>query len=230
MKLIRDMYDEVALITGFPIYTNETDKPDTDRFILHCLSEGLENVIDTIYMHNNVLERNDKIITIPNQELYGLEGIIKNVELVRKDGRIKHLRYDDLINKDMDETLSDEPNCYTIKNGYLKLYPIPDKEYELRLTLSTKHLVLSNNDLGKTSITDIEDSLLTDNEFAKIVTLRAAVLIFARAQSPNAQIYSEICNQRIKDYMERDNGTMEAQRGYLRDAGHYQSGGDIFGW
>lgn len=230
MKLIRDMYDEVALITGFPIYTNETDKPDTDRFILHCLSEGLENVIDTIYMHNNVLERNDKIITIPNQELYGLEGIIKNIELVRKDGRIKHLRYNDLINKDMDETLSDEPNCYTIKNGYLKLYPIPDKEYELRLTLSTKHLVLSNNDLGKTSITDIEDSLLTDNEFAKIVTLRAAVLIFARAQSPNAQIYSEICNQRIKDYMERDNGTMEAQRGYLRDAGHYQSGGDIFGW
>lgn len=230
MKLIRDMYDEVALITGFPIYTNETDKPDTDRFILHCLSEGLENVIDTIYMHNNVLERNDKIITIPNQDLYGLEGIIKNIQLVRPDGRIKSLRYSDLVNKDNEPSLIAEPTHYVIKNGYLKLYPIPDKEYELRLTLSTKHLVLSNNDLGKTSITDIEDSLLTDNEFAKIVTLRAAVLIFARAQSPNAQIYSEICNQRIKDYMERDNGTMEAQRGYLRDAGHYQSGGDIFGW
>lgn len=230
MKPIRDMYDEVALITGFPIYTNETDKPDTDRFILHCLSEGLENVIDTIYMHNNVLERNDKIITIPNQDLYGLEGIIKNIQLVRPDGRIKPLRYSDLVNKDNEPSLIAEPTHYVIKNGYLKLYPIPDKEYELRLTLSTKHLVLSNNDLGKTSITDIEDSLLTDNEFAKIVTLRAAVLIFARAQSPNAQIYSEICNQRIKDYMERDNGTMEAQRGYLRDAGHYQSGGDIFGW
>lgn len=244
MKLIRDMYDEVALITGFPIYTNETDKPDTDRFILHCLSEGLENVIDTIYMHNNVLERNDRIITIPNQDLYGLEGIIKNIQLVRPNGSLKQIRYSDLANKDnevnhsiKDDTVepvvkmnTGEPHHYVIKNGYLKLLPMPDKEYELKLTLSTKHLVLSNNDLGKTSITDIEDSLLTDNEFAKIVTLRAAVLIFARAQSPNAQIYSEICNQRIKDYMERDNGTMEAQRGYLRDAGHYQSGGDIFGW
>ena len=152
MKPIRDMYDEVALITGFPIYTNETDKPDTDRFILHCLSEGLENVIDTIYMHNNVLERNDRIITIPNQDLYGLEGIIKNIQLVRPDGRIKPLRYSDLVNKDNEPSLIAEPTHYVIKNGYLKLYPIPDKEYELRLTLSTKSsLEIPNKSSSKVS-------------------------------------------------------------------------------
>lgn len=228
MKFVRDMYDDLALITGFPIYTNDTDKPDTDRFILHCLTEGLHNIIDNIYTNNNVVERNDVIVTTPNEQLYGINGTIKNLQIVTKRGDIKRLPYLDRVNKDMELNTDDkcsfgEPRGYTIKNGYIKLYPIPDDSYTIKATLSTKNLIISNNDSYKNQFTDINDALLADNEFCDLVVLRAAVLIFARAQNANAQIYSEICNKRMMDYIERDYKSTEAQRGYERNAGHYRS-------
>lgn len=228
MKFVRDMYDDLALITGFPIYTNDTDKPDTDRFILHCLSEGLQNVIDNIYINNNVTERTDIIVTNENEQEYGIDGVVKNLQLIRENGSVKRIPYLDKVNKDMDLSTNEvcnygEPRGYVIRKGYIKLYPIPNKEYKLKATLSTKNLILSNNDAYKTQFTDINDALLADNQFCDLVVLRSAVLIFTRAQSPNAQIYSEICNKRMRDYIERDYKSTEAQRGYERNAGHYRS-------
>ena len=32
--LVKDIYDKVALLTGFPVYTNATDTPETKIFLL----------------------------------------------------------------------------------------------------------------------------------------------------------------------------------------------------
>ena len=83
--LVKDIYDKVALLTGFPVYTNATDTPETTRFIVEMISQALQNVIGDLYTSNNVLERNDTIITIPQKELYGIEGTIKKLQLIRDD-------------------------------------------------------------------------------------------------------------------------------------------------
>ena len=46
MTLVKDMYDSLALKTGFPVYTNDTDCPDINRFLLEMISEGLQSTID----------------------------------------------------------------------------------------------------------------------------------------------------------------------------------------
>ena len=56
--LVKDIYDKVALMTGFPVYTNETDTPETTRFLVEMISQSLQNVIADLYTTNNVLERN----------------------------------------------------------------------------------------------------------------------------------------------------------------------------
>ena len=45
-KLVEDMYNELAVITGFPTYLNETNTPDTTKFLLQALSHALQNTID----------------------------------------------------------------------------------------------------------------------------------------------------------------------------------------
>ena len=62
--LVKDIYDKVALLTGFPVYTNATDTPETTRFIVEMISQALQNVIGDLYTSNNVLERNDTIIIL----------------------------------------------------------------------------------------------------------------------------------------------------------------------
>ena len=57
MTLVKDMYDSLALKTGYPAYTNDTDCPDINRFLLEMISEGLQGTIDNLYISNNVLER-----------------------------------------------------------------------------------------------------------------------------------------------------------------------------
>ena len=37
MTLVKDMYDSLALKTGFPVYTNDTDCPDINRFLLEMI-------------------------------------------------------------------------------------------------------------------------------------------------------------------------------------------------
>ena len=75
--LVNDMYNKLALITGFPVYTNATDCPDINRFLLEMLSEGLQSTIDDLYISNNVLERNDVIIVASVSCIYGL-GLPEN--------------------------------------------------------------------------------------------------------------------------------------------------------
>lgn len=234
---VEDLYNKLATITGFPLYTNATDTPDTNRLLFRILSDGLQNVIDCLYIDNNILQRTDKIITTPNQDLYGVAGLIKNCQLIDSDGKIYQLPYNDKfnphveINHDVKTTTAESstpvlkntgrPLSYCIEGGYLRLLPMPDKEYTIRLTLSTTELVWANDDESKTMVDDIEDIILADKRFCDLVVLKAAVILFLRANNNNANIYNELFNGRLATYIEHDNGTMEAQRGFIRRAGHY---------
>ena len=220
--LVKDMYDRLALITAFPIYTNETDTPEINRFLLEMLSEALQNTIDNLYISNNVLERNDTITTTPNRALYGIEGIIKNIQLVKDDGRAIQIRYDDCANpNDVTDEKVGEPRRYVIKNGYLKLLPTPDKAYTIKICVSTTDLVMANDDTSRTYIRNINDSIMANDRFCNLVVVKAAELIFARLQNPNVQIFSRLYEDNLKTFLEHDLKSLEAQRGFIRRAGHY---------
>ena len=90
--LVKNIYNKVAVLTGFPQYTNDTDTPDITRTLLEYISQGLQNVIDSIYIQNNVLERFDTLVVNKGQDEIGVEGLIKKVQLVSK-GRTYDLRY-----------------------------------------------------------------------------------------------------------------------------------------
>lgn len=222
--LVKDLYNELAIMTGFPLYSNETDTVDTTRFLLQCISLALQNVIDGLYTCNNVLERTDTIHTIKGQSLYGVDGIIKTVQ-IKDNNTGKYKRLDFLYDFDKDtqdaNVTNGKPNGYTMLKGQLRLVPIPDDNYEIKLTLSTTNLVWSNDDVSKISVTDIEDKIMGSQEFCNIVLLRAAALIFTRCQNANASIYNQICQQRMQTMLERDNGTIEDNRVWDRRAGHY---------
>lgn len=230
--LIKDMYDRLAIITGFPVYTNDTDTPETNRLLLQVLSDGLLSTIDDLYTNNNVLERTNKLVTIEGQAEYGLTGIVKNIQLTGTDKNDKKVNrripYNDEINKDIDFSVIDKertdiPRFYTIKNGYLKLYPIPDKDYTLILTVSTTDLVWADNDTARSYIEHINDQLMADPRFANLVILKSASLLFLRANNANAQVYDTLYQQRLRTYKEQDFGSMEARRAYRRDAGHFNT-------
>lgn len=221
-----NLYNKLALITGFPEYTNNTDTPETTRFLLNCLSEGLHSVINNIYMQNNVLERTDTIVTSEGQDVYGLEGIIKDIQLV-EPGVTHKLTYMDNTNpnyiipeaRKLENT--GKPRNYVIKKGYLRLYPIPDKEYTLKVTVSTTDLVWANDDSSKNILDDINDTVMADNKFCNLIILRAAVIIFARAQNALTNVYQELYSDELRDYLEHDLKTFEANRFFDRSAGHF---------
>lgn len=235
MILVKDMYDKLATITAFPVYTNETDTPDITRYLLQALSEGLLSTIDDLYLSNNVLERTDTIVTIPNKDKYGIKGIVKNAQLVNLNNNtvVKQLPYNDRFNKseEVPHPVEDqetgklkntgEPRSYVIDGGYLRLLPMPDKEYTVRLTMSTTDLVMANNDEARNSIESVDDYILGNKYFADLVVLKAAALIFARCQNANGQIYSTLYQDRRKTFVEQDSGTMQAQRQWIKPAGHY---------
>ena len=224
--LALNLYNKLALITGFPEYTNDTDTPETTRFLLDCLSEGLHSVINNIYMQNNVLERTDRITTTEGIDKYGIEGIIKTILLIQP-GCVRKLKYMDNVNSNYvipEDKLgrnTKEPYAYTIDKGYLRLYPIPDKAYNLDVTVSTTDLVWANDDSSRNTIENVNDTLMADNRFCKLVVMRAAVLIFARANNNLAQVYNDLYADELRDYLEQDLKTFEANRFFDRSAGHY---------
>ena len=223
MTLVKDMYDSLALKTGFPVYTNDTDCPDINRFLLEMISEGLQSTIDNLYISNNVLERNDTIKTIPNKNNYGIEGLIKNIQIQWDDGCYDPLPYDDYANpNDLNEEFG-RPESYVIKNGYLKLLPTPDAEYTIKICVSTTDLVMADDDTSRTSVTHINDSIMASDRFCDLVVLKAAGLTFARLQNATAEIYAGLYEARLKTFLEHDIGTIEAQRGHIRGGGHYDS-------
>ncbi|MCM1324164.1 MAG: hypothetical protein NC218_08375 [Acetobacter sp.] len=188
------------------------------------ISEGLHNVIENLYLNTNTLERTDEITTIPGMQEYGVEGIIRYVELIKPDGCIKRIPYADYINplaSTPENNPKAEPTCYTIKKGYMKLHPVPDKEYKLRIVLSSDDLVVSNDDTYKKSVTDIDDQIIGSQDFAKVVVLRATALIFIRCNNILSETYAQLANSALRSYIEKDYGSNEAQRGFRRQAGHY---------
>lgn len=223
MTLVKDMYDSLALKTGFPAYTNDTDCPDINRFLLEMISEGLQSTIDNLYISNNVLERNDTIKTIPNKNNYGIEGLIKNIQIQGDNGCYDPLPYNDYANpNDLNEEFG-RPESYVIKNGYLKLLPTPDAEYTIKTCVSTTDLVMSDDDTSRTSVTHINDSIMASDRFCDLVVLKAVGLTFARLQNATAEIYAGLYEARLKTFLEHDIGTIEAQRGHIRGGGHYDS-------
>lgn len=224
MTLVKDLYDKLAVKTGFPLYTNEFDTPDITRFLLDVLSEALQSTIDSLYISNNILERNDTLITIPNKNLYGIEGVIKSIQIQDERGTCySSLKYADDVDQNDNNERFGKPVAYVIKNGYLKLLPTPDKEYTIKLCVSTTDLVLSDDDTSRTSIEHIEDSIAGSDKFCDLVVLSACALTFTRCNNPLAQVYRDLYENRLRTFMEHDLGTMEAQRFTNPDAGHYDS-------
>lgn len=235
-KAVKDIYDKVAVITGFPLYSNETDTPDINRFILQSISEALHAIIDRLYVSNNVLERKDSLTTEPDEEQYAITGIIKKAQLITKKGIAKQLPYLNKFDKDKitsryetDEETGEvkeikrtgRPEGYIIESGYMRLIPCPDDSYTVKLTLSTTDLVAADDDTFRETVESIEDRILADDRFCNLVILMSAVLIFARCQNANTEFYSAILEERIKTYIERDFGSSEANRLYDRKQGHY---------
>lgn len=235
--LVKDLYNRLAINTGFPLYTNETDTPDINRFLLEQLSEALLNIIDNCYICNNVLERVDTITTTKFKDEYGVDGVIKNVQLIQT-GANKTLKYNQLLNTydeiehkvletnpETNEPIKVSntgiPSEYVIRGGYLKLLPMPDEEYTIKLTLSTTDLVSTNNDEFRDRIESIEDSILASDRFCDLVLLKACELVFTRLQNALTGYYSQLLNDRMKTFLEHDIGSVELMRGYDRQGGHY---------
>lgn len=226
-SLIRvlDIYNDVAVATGFPLYTNDTDTPDITRFLLNTISHAVGNTIDSLYINNNALERKLAIVTNEGEDMYAINGLIKHIDYVDDRGVVRQIKYnnrtDYMATTVDDEEHRGEPRTYTISRGYIRLNPIPDKEYKINVTVSTIDLVLSDNDVFRSTITDINDSVIATQELANVITLRAISLILLRCQNPAAQIYADLANQRTKTFIENDYGSREAKRGFSRRVGHY---------
>lgn len=225
--LVKNIYNRVAILTGFPQYTNDTDTPDITRTLLEYISQGLQNVIDSIYIQNNVLERFDTMTVKKGQDEIGVEGLIKKVQLVSK-GRTYDLPY--LEGFDKDTYFTDEerakhtgkPKGFVIRKGYLRLFPIPDEEYTLKVVVSTTDLVSANDDAYKIYVDDVNDTILADNKFCELVALRASILLLARANNASAQILNELYTKRLNNYLEHDLKTTQANRFFDRSAGHFR--------
>lgn len=225
--LVKNIYNKVAILTGFPQYTNDTDTPDITRTLLEYISQGLQNVIDSIYIQNNVLERFDTLAVTKGQDEVGVEGLIKKVQLVSKN-KTYDLPY--LEGFDKDTYMTDEeraknmaqPRGFVIRKGYLRLYPIPDTDYTLKVVVSTTDLVNANDDSYKTEIDDINDTIMADNKFCELVILRASTLLLARANNAAAQIINDLYVKRLNNYLEHDLKTTQANRFFDRSAGHFR--------
>lgn len=225
--LVKNIYNRVAILTGFPQYTNDTDTPDITRTLLEYISQGLQNVIDSIYIQNNVLERVDTITVSKGQDEIGIEGLIKKAQLI-SSGRTYDLPYLEGFDKDTYFTEEErskhtgKPRGFVIRKGYLRLFPIPDNEYTLKVVLSTTDLVSSNSDVYKIYVDDVNDTILADNKFCELVALRASILLLARANNASAQILNELYVKRLNNYLEHDLKTTQANRFFDRSAGHFR--------
>lgn len=225
--LVKNIYNKVAVLTGFPQYTNDTDTPDITRTLLEYISQGLQNVIDSIYIQNNVLERFDTLVVNKGQDEIGVEGLIKKVQLVSK-GRTYDLPYLEGFDKDTYMTEEErtkhtgQPKGFVIRKGYLRLFPIPDIEYTLKVVVSTTDLVSANDDAYKTEVDNVNDTIMADNKFCELVALRAATLILARANNAGAQVLNDLYIKRLNNYLEHDLKTTQANRFFDRSAGHFR--------
>ena len=234
---VLDLYNDIATATGFPLYTNETDTPDITRFLLEMITEGLHSTLDNLYINSNTLERTDIIKIDSSKDKYSFQGIIKHIDLVQPNGNIKPLFYNNIVdfNRANTENTGElakskgEPQSYVIKNGYIKLFPFPKRDYKLILTLSSKDIVLSDEDVYQVSVKSINDSIIGTKEFETCVKLRTIALIYIKCNNQLSQLYSQLANERLKAYIESDFGSNQADRINNPSAGHYDARRGLLG-
>lgn len=225
---VKTMYDKLAINTGFPLYENEDATPDTTRFLLEMLNQGLLNVIDNIYISNNVLERRDKIVTSPDVDHYAVEGMVKSIQYTTQNPyqlKGKFIRFDNRLDQPgqiLQHELCGFPHSYVIDRGDIRLLPVPDKTYELEITVSTTNLVWGNDDSSKGEITSVYDSILASKPFCDLVVLRACGFTMARCNNPLADFYNNLYTQRLENFVERDSHSLEQPKFYNPRKGHYE--------
>lgn len=227
--IVETMYNKLAINTGFPLYVDENEAPETTRFLLEMLNQALLNVIDTVYISNNVLERRDNITLVPNRDFYPIEGMVKSIQYTGNNVNTlvgKFIRYDmrkDITNQiyKPSEVRIAPPMTYVIDKGNIRLYPIPDKAYEIRVTVSTTNLVWANDDTSKGEITDVTDAIMASKDFCDLVVLRACAFLMGRCQNPMAEFYNNLYTQRLKTFIERDGNSFEKPHLYNPIKGHY---------
>lgn len=221
---VLDLYNSVATATGFPQYTNETDTPDTTRFLLEILSEALHSVIDALNTNNATFQVVNYITTIDGEDTYSIAGIVKHIELLKSDGTVIRIPYnnreDFMRTKSIHEAKS-MPRCYVINRGQVRLFPTPDKPYTLKLILSSDDLILSDNDTYQSDIRDINDSIIGITAFGNLIKSRAIALIFTRCGNKLASYYNQMTQERLKTYLEQTGATVESVRTVDRNVGHF---------
>lgn len=224
---VKTMYDKVAINTGFPLFQSDNATPETTRFILEMLNQALQNVIDNIYISNNVLERRDRILLQPGITRYAVEGMVKSIQFTEKnDYRLvgRFIKYDRILDQP-GQILPQEkigvPLTYTIDRGDIRFLPNPDKNYEVEVTVSTTNLVWANDDTSKGEITDVLDAIMASKAFCDLVTLRACAFIMARCQNALADFYNNLYTQRLSNFIERDSHSFEQPKLYNPRKGHY---------
>lgn len=226
-RQVLDIYNEVCDHTGFPRYTNDTDTPETNRFILNMITLGLHNVIDGVYLSNNILERTDTLKLSAGKQEYAIDGIIKNIQIKNDKGKYIAIPYDNKVNEfmitDNEESRLAIPERYVINKGYIKFYPCPDKPYEVKVTLSTTDLVMADNDVNRRYVASVNDRIMADEDFCQLVALRTASIIFAKCNNANANLYLQLTQERMKTYLEQDLGSLQTQRNFITDSGNYST-------
>lgn len=225
--LIETMYNKVAINTGFPSYVDETSTPETTRFLLEMLNQALLNVIDNIYISNNVLEKRNAITTKAGQDHYAVDGMVKSIQYLQGQNKLsgKYIPFNFAVDEPgiiLPKTKYGAPMSYVVDRGDVRFFPTPDKSYQIRITTSTTDLVWANDDSSRNSIEDIKDSLMASNEFCELVILKACSYVLARCNNIVAEFYSKLYSERVKTFIERDSHSFEQPHLYNPRKGHYE--------
>lgn len=233
--LVENMYNKLAVNTGFPLYVNEQDATDTERFLLEMLNQALLNVIDNIYISNNVLERRDTIVTTPGVDRYAIEGMVKSIQYTRNNPPQlvgKFVRYNnnlDISGQIFNREKKGYPTSYVIDQGDIRLLCVPDKSYEFQITVSTTNLVWGNDDSSKGEITSVFDAVMGSRAFCDLVVLRACAFVMARCNNPLSDFYGNLYKERLRNFVERDGSSFEKPKLYNPRAGHYNPRNGLLG-
>lgn len=225
--LIETMYNKVAINTGFPLYVDETSTPETTRFLLEMLNQALLNVIDNIYISNNVLEKRNTITTRAGQDHYAVDGMVKSIQYLQGQDKLsgKYIPFNFAIDEAgviLPKTKYGAPMSYVVDRGDVRFFPTPNKSYQIRITTSTTDLVWANDDSSRNSIEDIKDSLMASKEFCELVVLKACSYVLARCNNNVAEFYSNLYRERVKTFIERDSHSFEQPHLYNPRKGHYE--------
>lgn len=225
--LVETMYNKLAINTGFPLYVDETSTPETTRFLLEMLNQALLNVIDNIFISNNVLEKRNTITTRAGQDHYAVDGMVKSIQYLQGQNKLsgKYIPFNFAIDEPgavLPHTKYGYPMSYVIDQGDIRFFPTPDKAYTIRVTTSTTDLVWANDDTSRNSIEDIKDSVMASKEFCELVILKACAYTLARCNNNVAEFYAKLFNDRLKTFGERDSRSFEQPHLYNPRKGHYE--------